>query len=1103
MPTFAKTKIADFTYPTTGWHFMRHNAARDASGKIWVIYTDTTKRYIYLKTSTDNGSTWSAAEQVHDYGAAEANAYAIGIMIGQQDDRAAMWTMRNNGGNYQLFYKRRGASSWPAAFESSQAVNISSETDGFLFQDASGFYWTLFLGTSGGDTRVAAVPSASANDLTSWGGGTVKSFVASGTGFRAWQQNSFACAMDRTGNIHVILSDQNPSASGHYAILYCKFTTSTTTWGSVEVVKDTGTATNIRKPVLLHVDVDDSDVPYCNAQWYDTGTVYQCYWYSRSGGTWSAGELVHGSVDATYNKFFQLNVLTGAGGNNASWCTGDNQGYGTNTTKYNPQYFTRASGAFVRTGIQDISTDNGSRNGPWQAVKKYMRCSVGAWVLGTNSNAIASELFCWVSSDQVWGSETAAYNKTITQTIAFTHSLAPQGWVIRTVSSGTVSRIPGGGRQIIRTAGGVLWHCYYEGGALKTSYSSDEGANWTIINVGPTWVPAGMAMCVGIGDEPVLVATRPSNNDFYIYQYNGTSWVLKKQLNAPVAETESMQILLFGSTYMLVFAYITSTNDRRIYSKTSADLVTWATSVLMKNGDGSGTGPQKYRRLAACVDGSGDVHAVYSIRSSSNHKLYYRKYSGGAWGTEQLITTGSGGNNVSDYQSGLSIAVDAAGTVHMAARVKVPTFSSRVKVVYYRRVSGVWSVEDVHSAVDADQDFPSLSLNGTRPLICWASSGLGLGAVRALRASDGSSWAYSQITTDVRDSLQTVHGPSFGTSYNYSRGVVGSMRGSEEYFQSSDALSGSAAFMENTINFGSILSTLQRVMSNAIDFTQSLVGVRSIGFTNTINFSHRLNFTRERTMSSTLEFRQNLGGSTATEVITQTLIFAHSLAGVKTPIKSITQTINFESRLTQVRAATITTSIEFSGIMDVNILKQKSITQTITFGSTLGLNFSLNKLLTNTLRFLQGLIGYKADEGCEPSFTPDRPIAAPDDLDFVYFIGPVPELTLSIQLKKPEYGNARRQSLQIKINRTRGGKLRPHAKSPTYEPQTMTFANVSYLKLEQTRNFLRTTKGRKIYYLDERNRKWVGYMIGSDVDLADEDHERGGSFTVEFEGTLV
>lgn len=692
----------------------------------------------------------------------------------------------------------------------------------------------------------------------------------------------------------------------------------------------------------------------------------------------------------------------------------------------------------------------------------------------------------------------------MTTTINFTQSLAPQGWIIRSVTSAAVNRIPGGGRQIIRTAAGVMWHCYYSGGQLKTARSTDGGLVWTEIAVGPTWAPAGMAMCVGAGDEPVLVATRPSNDDFYIYQYNGTSWVLKKQLNEPIAESESFQILYTGSTYMLVFGFITSTSDRRVYSKTSTNLTTWATSVLMKNGDGSGTGPQKYRRVAAFVDVNGDIHAAYSIRSGGSHKLFYRKYSGGVWGTEQTIVTGGSGNNLSDYQSGLSMAVDDLGVVHLIARIKDTTYTSRVKLRYYQRsVVGVWSAEDVHATADGDQDFPSLSMNGRRPVICWASAGLGLGVNRALRATDGSSWSNSQITANVRDTVQTVHGPRFGSSYAYSRGVVGSMRGSEEYFQSSDALAGTAAFMENTINFGSILSTLQRVMSNSIDFVGTLVGVRSIGLTNTIIFSHRLNFTANKSMSNTIEFIHHLGGSTATEVITQTIHFTDTLAGIKTPIKSITQTINFVQGLFLTKSATLETSMVFSGIADANIVKQQSFSQNINFGSALTLNFSLNKLLSSMLTFVQGLIGYKADEGCEPNFTPEKPIPAEDSVSHVYLIGPVPELTLAVQLKRPEYGNTQRQGLQVKVNRTRGGNLRVHKRTPTYRTLTATFQDLTLLKLDQVGNFLRTTKGRKVYYIDELNRKWDGYITNSDIDLTVDAREKGGTFVMDFEGRLV
>ena len=93
--------------------------------------------------------------------------------------------------------------------------------------------------------------------------------------------------------------------------------------------------------------------------------------------------------------------------------------------------------------------------------------------------------------------------------------------------------------------------------------------------------------------------------------------------------------------------------------------------------------------------------------------------------------------------------------------------------------------------------------------------------------------------------------------------------------------------------------------------------------------------------------------------------------------------------------------------------------------------------------------------------------------------------------------------MQVRVNRTRAGGLKVHARTPTYEPQTIEFTDNSLLKLEQVRNFLRTCKGRKIYYIDENNRKWEGYILSSDVDLTVETRDRGGNFQLEFEGRLV
>jgi hypothetical protein len=743
-----------------------------------------------------------------------------------------------------------------------------------------------------------------------------------------------------------------------------------------------------------------------------------------------------------------------------------------------------------------ISKNSDLVNGKTWAVNDSVNLDSDETISPTNSNG-GSVALAINDSDIV-----QTFSKTIAQAINFSQTLSLQGFIIRSITASTVTKIQGGGRQIVKTAAGVLWHVYYEGGYTKTSYSSDNGLTWTVVTVGPTWVPTGMAIAIGAGDAPILVLTKASNDDFYIYQWNGTTWVLKKQLNSPSAESESVQILYFGTTYMLVSGYITSTGDRRVYCWTSTNLTSW-TSLQIKNGDSSGTGPQKYRRVAACVDASNNVHAVYSIRSSSTHTLFYRKYSGGAWGTEETIATGYGGNNIGDFHSGISIAVDDLGYVHVACRQRSTLYTSRVRLAYYKRTTTWAAVEYVHDDVDADQEYPSLSLNQRTAVVCWSSSGLGYYSVYAKRGSDGT-WALQNITTNTRDSVNTVHGPSYGSSFNYTRGVVGSMRGSEEYFYSSDIISGNAAAMETTLNFTSILSTQRRVLSNMITFTSALSAIRGIGLSSVLNFTQRLNFARTRTMAGTIDFQQHLEAALNTQPIHHTINFTSLLSGIKSPIKSISQTINFTSRLNRVVSSTVTNSIAFSGVLVANIIKRQTISQSIAFVSRVTYNASLKKTMSNVLNFFVGLVAMKADEGCQPSFTPERPLpASEDDVNIVYLIGPLPSPSLTVQLKRPEYGNSRRQALQVKVNRTRGGKLRPHARTPTYEPQSITFESLSYLKLEQVRNFLRVCKGKKIYYLDEKNRKWIGYITTSDIDLAEETRDRGGQFTLDFEGILA
>jgi hypothetical protein len=1053
---------------------------------VWTLYQSATGNKVCARSSSDFGLTWGSEEIVFTPSTpanpGQWNYYltadAAGLPV------VAVMLQDTVGIRIRMF--RRESGSWvakgtvtPASLEPSVRIHL------FQHPTVPNSWLLTWIDTTASNPMRYSV---SQNDMSTWGApaSIINMGTSGNTGGQSW------LLMDSTGAIDGVCIVR----TGAEAMWRVQLTSG---WsGGTASITTTDISSSMGGPYSAGLGPRGIHLAWVPGT-SDMRIIYRDYQSGarndiirtrlRTSGTWGGSDS-NGYLDASYHDCRVMYYSA------TSWkIWSDMKNGGADTTHFSIKSSDKSTGSWVITEFLDEAKDqygisilsDGSTS----------RLKAGDLIGYFNNNDNDWKVF--VSSDL----DSGTYPKTISQTIRFNQTLSLQGFIIRSVVASAVTRVQGGGRQIIKSAAGILWHVYYEGGAVKVAYSSDNGTTWTVTVVGPTWVPAGMAMCIGAGDAPALVLTRPSNDDFYIYLWNGTSWVLKKQLNEPIAESGSFQIMYTGSTYMMVYAYITSTSDRRVYSRTSADLVTWAAGVLVKNGDGSGTGPHVYRRVASCLDASGNVHAVYSIRSSSTHKLYYRKYSSGAWGTEELIATGYGGNNITDFHSGISIAVDDRGYVHVACRVRGTLYTGRVRIAYFQRTTAWGAVEYVHTDVDDDQDYPSLSLNLRTPVICWASASLGLNVTMAKRGSDAS-WTYFQITANARDSVQTVHGPGYGSSLNYTRGVVGSMRGSEEYFYSTDIISGNAAAMETTLNFTSILSTQRRVLTNTINFTSALSAVRSLTLRNTINFFSRLNFARTRAMTNNIDFTQHLDAGVNVQPITQTVHFTSTLSGVKSPTLDIHQSINFESRLNRVVSATMTNSIAFSGAFVVNVVKRQVFSQVINFTQSLTYNASLKKTMSGIINFIVGLVAMKADEGCQPGFTPERPLpASEDDVNIVYLIGPLPNLSLTVQLKRPEYGNSRRQALQVKVNRTRGGKLRPHSRTPTYEPQSITFESLSYLKLEQVRNFLRVCKGKKIYYIDEKNRKWIGYITTSDIDLAEEGRDRGGQFALEFEGILA
>lgn len=1101
------TVTTDFLPPSGISHAWSFNCAtRLPGGRIFVVYAESTGRYIYARYSDDTGATWSAAETVFDAGG--TGSLIRSVVVAQNYAGRVVCLVAGTASNQMLIKERStptGAGTWSTVYTLGSAYSGAGQEQTKIAGSYVGDYFFIGLpGTSGGGhsgydqmtfyklTPGAPWTNTAFTNVTNYRPSTVTNV---GSQFSAYEQ-AFDFLVDSSDNIYWCHRNiGNLSSQARYSILTGKFTgcanPATAAVVAAEIPYDSGSTANAYAGGALHIILDTgTGRPVIYYAQQGPGTVFDVWVTSKTSGSWSALARV-GSGAATVDGGYPPAVNLMGGVPTLFW----GQPNLDSTTKWNMQ---RGTTGNTRSAISAQSTADifpYSAN-MYEAANKYGQFSTG-WMLFTSPvTGSPRTLSCRVSTSPVllFDSAVQVYNKTISQTINFSQILATQGFIVRSLKSATITKIPGGGRQMVRTAAGAIWSVYYDG-AVKTAYSTDNGTNWTEVSVGATWVPAGMCLAIGAGDQPILVLSRPSNDDFYIYQLVSGVWTLKKQLNCPTAQSESFQILYAQSTYFLISGYITSTSDRRVYAWTSANLTSW-TSTLLHNGDSSGTGPQKYRRVAACVDANGYVHAVYSIRQGSTHTLYYRKYTA-SWGTEETIVAGYGGDNISDYQSGLSIAVDDLGYVHVAARVRGLTYTSRARLAYFKRTSSWAAAEAVVTETDADQDFPSLSLNLRTAVICWAKDGTT--PTRAKRGSDGT-WTTDVIGSNTRDTVQTVHGPSYGSTYNYTRGVVGSMRGSLEYFYSSDIISGNAASIETTINFTSILSTQRRVLANTINFASVLSAVRSLTLRNTINFTQRLNFARQRVLEGhTINFQSLLFGTTG-QILRQNILFTSALSGVKTPNKALAHTINFTSSLVLTFNRALASAVTFNGVLSQNRIRKETLSQNIAFTSTLRMNGTLKKLLSGTLNFISRMVGMKGNEGCETHFTPERTLGT---ADYVYLIGPLPSLSLTVQVKKPEYGNTRRQSLQVKVNRTRGGKLRVHSRTPTYEPQEIHWAQLSYLKLDEVRNFVRVCKGFQVYYIDERNRKWKGYMTSSDIDLADQDFDRGGEFSIEFEGSLV
>lgn len=1007
---------------------VRNGLIRAADGRLWAIRVSSDGRYHYAQYSDDDGSTWSSTETVWDSGATGTHR-ALRTAMGS-DGQPAVAIID---GTTARFFHRSGGT-WSTL----TTVSVSGGDIGCdLFCSSAGNWYFAWgdLNTSKDSFHVVK----SANGMTSFGSAVKVDMGTPSSFHKIYEHGASDFVFDGT---YIYAAGASLTGSNTYELRTAAYNTGDDTWSATSQIYDTGGSTSIHHPAILYLGIDSAGKLHLLAHFRDPSsftTIYQSWYFTNEGGSWSSGAYPYGSAKSVH-AFCAL-VISG----DEPFALGQLTGYGTNTTKKNLQEFDGGN-SWARTAITDTAHDYAFEGSLDEYHLSYGLLTASAVLLARRDDGNHD---FHISSSAAFGS--ASFEKTISQTALGRQTLSPPLFTLREMSDAAVT-VCAGGRQIIRTLAGVIWMFYFDT-TVRAAYSADT-VNWTITAPGVAVTPDGIAACVDENDEPVLAISAGGN--LYIYQWS-SGWNHRSTL---AIQSESFQIL-YDTEYTLIYA-----EDEYIKYRTSSDLLTWEDSVTMRTGDSGAPSPELNRRLAANVV-SGEINVWYSIRVSGKNTLYHDIIGGAS----EVVHEGTGGDNLGDFHTGLSIA----GT-------------------HYAYLYGGDLLVDGSVLVETDSH-PALSLNVSDCVVCWGGDALYY-YTRGVT---------SALTATARDGVHTVHGPNEGSGHIFSRGVAGCMAGSEEFFKSTDLIAGDEAFLTNTAYGHSWLSTQNRVITQTAQGTSTLDIQRALEIIQRAQGENRLNRTFELTFTQQAAGLQWLGGwSSPDEVIIQFALASSELIGVKDPTKPISQVAVGVSTLSIVKELVISAVARGISLLTARGTKKRTISQTAEGTSSVGLNFIVQKPISQTAQGTSSLIAVKPVGFCVNDYVPLRPLPSdPKTVEFVYFIGPVPELTLSLQVKKPEYGNVRNKMLQTQVNRTKGGELKVYTRQPTYYPQDMAFEMLALKKLMEAGEFFEATKGRKIYYIDENEWMWIGYITSSNIPLSEEGTEPGGAMQLVFEGKLV
>lgn len=421
MPTYSKVTVDAATsnstagglYETTSKPF-----TRTPDGVLWEAQFDSTRRYVQIRSSDDDGATWSAATNVHDYGGAGHNE--------------EFWLLCGLDGEPKLFAYDQGTAGAPFRLYS---IDRTAETPAWgpvcdpaptggdlamlyvtacpVVQTSNG-HWYFFTVTGTEFVTVQLNFIKSTDNGATWQAGVLVRMMYTGAvGIARLGRSGLVAIAGPDDVIHVIACDLN-NASTRQAVLHIYGDASAgspSSW-TTEVVNDPNFSTGsidhrIRPDIAVGPDGTLHAVWLGNIT-SGAATGYLQYSQKPVGGSWSARVLPGPTVVETAPP-----VRVWVAADNIPRILIGTRGLGTATTGYFPTVFTAGQAAGTSWTAQKFE-DSGA--GIYCAViggianehtlgLEHTRLVAG--FAGIITRLADSDVEYWYSDDLVWGGAAA------------------------------------------------------------------------------------------------------------------------------------------------------------------------------------------------------------------------------------------------------------------------------------------------------------------------------------------------------------------------------------------------------------------------------------------------------------------------------------------------------------------------------------------------------------------------------------------------------------------------------------------------------------------------------------------------------------------------